>query len=83
MRLSCDCRKLHVRSGAFEALEKANGPRFVVGRSELSWYDSRYLHLVSLPRMIQKPNKAPEPTARPVTIPAEPGIAPVRAVAHL
>ncbi len=28
-------------------------------------------------------NKAPEPTARPVTIPAEPGIAPGRAVAHL
>jgi hypothetical protein len=28
-------------------------------------------------------NKAPEPTSRSVTIPAEPGIAPARAVAHL
>ncbi len=28
-------------------------------------------------------NKAPEPTSRPVTIPAEPGIAPGRVVAHL
>jgi hypothetical protein len=33
--------------------------------------------------MSQKPNKAPEPTSRSVTIPAEPGIAPARAVAHL
>ncbi len=29
------------------------------------------------------PNKTPEPTPRPVTIPAEPGIAPGRVVAHL
>jgi hypothetical protein len=33
--------------------------------------------------MKKKPNKAPEPTPRPVTIPAEPGIAPGRVVAHL
>jgi hypothetical protein len=31
----------------------------------------------------EEPNKAPEPTPRPVTIRAEPRIAPVRAVAHL
>ena len=31
----------------------------------------------------EEPNKAPEPTPRPVTIPAEPGIAPGRVVAHL
>src|SRR5688572_22325898 len=31
----------------------------------------------------KKANKAPEPTPRPVTIPAEPGIAPGRSVAHL
>ncbi len=31
----------------------------------------------------KEPNKAPEPTPRPVTIRAEPRIAPVRGVAHL
>jgi hypothetical protein len=31
----------------------------------------------------RKPNKAPEPTPRPVMIPAEPGITPGRVVAHL
>jgi hypothetical protein len=38
---------------------------------------------VVLPRMSERPNKAPEPTPRSVTIRAEPRIAPARVVAHL
>jgi len=66
------------------------GQQFVrsLGRAEVSeWHNTIIAFFSAITFQLRKnasaPNKAPEPTARPVTIPAEPGIAPGRAVAHL